>query len=108
MAEVSDVSDFLIGIPGVTIMELGEPAELASGDRIAGKLLVLGYGRNRCIPNVYVDGMPATFGASMTELGGYVWPEDVSAIEVYRRWSEAPAEYGSGCLVLIWTRRGRP
>ena len=107
-AEVNDVSDFMIGIPGVTIMELGEPVELTSGETVAGKLLVLGYGRNRCVPSVYVDGIPTAFGASITELGAYVWPEDVSAIEVYRRWSEAPVEYGSGCLVLIWTRRGRP
>jgi hypothetical protein len=104
---VNDISDFLIGIPGVTIMELGEPAALVTGETVVGKLLVLGHGRNQCVPNVYVDGMPAAFGASMNELGGYVWPEDVEAIEIYRRWSEAPAEYRSGCLVLIWTRRGR-
>jgi hypothetical protein len=105
--QVHDVSDYLLGIPGVNMLALADPIGLAG--EVQGRVIVLGYGSRMCLPSVYVDGMPTYFGASMQELSMYLGPEDVAAIEVYRRWAEAPAEYGGGrgCVVLIWTRRGR-
>ncbi len=94
--EVSHTYDYLSGIPGVNVLSLDSPI----GD--FGEVY-------ECLPRVYVDGRPTYFGASLNELSMYVGPEDVAAIEVYRRWSEAPVEYGGGggCVVLIWTRNGR-
>jgi hypothetical protein len=106
-AEINDVGDLLRGVPGVTIMDLPEP--LDSIDFITGRLLVLGYGTNRCIPRVYVDGRPFEYDGTVGSLEVLARPEDVYAIEIYRRSSEAPAEYsvaGEGCVILIWTRMG--
>jgi hypothetical protein len=105
--EVSHTYDYLSGIPGVNVLTLDNP--IGDAGEVYGRVLVLGSGTRQCLPRVYVDGRPTYFGASLNELSMYVGPEDVAAIEVYRRWSEAPVEYGGGggCVVLIWTRSGR-
>jgi hypothetical protein len=106
-AEVGDVGDLLRGVPGVTIMDLPEP--LDSINFISGKMMVLGYGTNRCVPRLYVDGAPFQYDGTVGALEVIARPEDVYAIEVYRRSSEAPAQYsvgGDGCVILVWTRMG--
>ncbi len=105
---VSDVYDFLAGVPGVTVMELPEPTE----DGLSGRVMMLGHGVGRCVPRMYVDGRELLgFDGSVELLGTVVWPEDVYAIELYSRASDAPVEYsalGEGCVVLLWTRVGAP
>jgi len=85
-------------------MDLPEPI-----DGISGRLLVLGYGTRRCIPSLYVDGLPFAYDGTVAMLESIARPEDLYAIEIYRRSSEAPIEYtvaGDGCVILVWTRRG--
>ncbi len=103
-AEISNVGDLLTGIPGVTVMDLPEPI-----DGITGRLLMLGYGEGRCIPRLYVDGSPFAYDGTVAMLETIARPEDLYAIEIYRRASETPTEYsvaGDGCVIVVWTRRG--
>ena len=103
-AEISNVGDLLTGIPGVTVMDLPEPI-----DGITGRLLMLGYGEGRCIPRLYVDGSPFAYDGTVAMLETIARPEDLYAIEIYRRASETPVEYsvaGDGCVIVVWTRRG--
>jgi hypothetical protein len=58
-----------------------------------------------CFPQVWVDGVRDVDGQSMLDR---LDPDDVEAVEVYRRASFAPPEYidDSGCgSILAWTRR---
>jgi hypothetical protein len=106
-AEISSVGDLLTGIPGVNVMDIPEPID--STDLVSGRLLVLGYGTRRCIPNLYVDGLPFAYDGTVGMLEIIARPEDLYAVEIYRRVSEAPIEYsvaGDGCVILVWTRRG--
>jgi hypothetical protein len=103
-AEVADVSDFIMGMPGVTIMDLPEPIE-----GISGRMLMLGHGTRRCVPNVYVDNVPYNYDGTVRDLEAIARPEDVFAIEIYQRSSEVPVEYAAGgvqCVLVFWTRRG--
>ncbi len=103
-AQVADVSDFIMGMPGVTIMDLPEPIE-----GISGRMLVLGHGSRRCVPNVYVDNVPYDYDGTVRDLELIARPEDVYAIEIYQRSSEIPVEYASGgvqCVLVFWTRGG--
>jgi len=103
-AAVADVSDFIMGMPGVTIMDLPEPIE-----GLSGRLLMLGHGSRRCVPNVYVDNVPYNYDGTVRDLEVIARPEDVYAIEIYQRSSEVPVEYATGgaqCVLVFWTRRG--
>lgn len=65
------------------------------------------------LPLVFVDGMRLLVDLPSDIYGsGAVSLDDIAAIEVYRRPSEIPAQYGgaeSGCgVVLIWTKRRPP
>lgn len=63
------------------------------------------------VPRIFVDGMLITVSERdrdvTRDLDQAVRPQDVLAIEVYRRPVEVPAQYGgaeSGCgVILIWT-----
>ncbi len=103
-AEVNDVSDYIMGMPGVTIMDLPEPIE-----GVSGRMLMLGHGTRRCVPNVFVDGIQYDYDGTVKEIEIMARPEDVYAIEIYQRSSEIPPEFisaGVQCALVFWTRRG--
>lgn len=63
--------------------------------------------RGYCPPTVYVDGHRQV-GAF--DLDGYLIPDDILAVEVYRGLAQTPMEWAApgGCgVVLIWSRWGR-
>ncbi|MDT8368176.1 MAG: carboxypeptidase-like regulatory domain-containing protein [Longimicrobiales bacterium] len=60
-----------------------------------------------CIPNYFLDG---TRMQGQSELLDFVSLQDVQAVEIYRRASEIPVEFGgmtsNGCgVILVWTGR---
>jgi len=94
------IADLLQNIPGVTLTPTGPMGRRTI--RLTGMMSI----RQGCAtPRIFLDGRLTT-----DDIDGTVDPQDVLAIEVYRRPAEVPAEYGgsaSGCGVLvIWTRRG--
>jgi len=127
------VTDLLAGIPGVRVVP-GTSGLDRAGIELDGSLLSHG---GRCHPRVFVDGimvirgdarprgldvsgLPAATEAALPgaerpemELDDLVQPEDIQAVEVYRRGSEVPVRFGgtstsTQCgVVVIWTRRGR-
>ena len=102
---VSNVTELLTGMPGVTVLD-SKPGMIGSMVVVDGMLSARGCGPLR----VFIDGFLVSI-EDFQSFGSLVRPEDVIAIEVYRRASEIPPEYGgpeSGCgVLLIWTRRGR-
>ena len=127
------VTDLLAGIPGARVVP-GTSGLGRAGIELDGSLLSHG---GRCHPRVFVDGimvirgdarargldvsgLPAATEAALPgaerpemELDDLVQPEDIQAVEVYRRASEVPVRFGgtstsTQCgVVVIWTRRGR-
>lgn len=92
---VFQFSDILRGIPGI----------IYSGDVIQFR----GQGPNGdCTPNVYIDGALQFGGA---DLSATVLPDDVAGVEVYRRVSETPLQWGGfngSCgTIVVWTKGGR-
>jgi hypothetical protein len=95
------VTDALRMIPGIHV------APTAMGEAV--------YGRQGCIPAVYLDGSPlpgdpgTTFGPRGTppDINAFVQPSDIMGIEVYTGLGEAPPQYSSNAcgVILIWTRR---
>jgi hypothetical protein len=98
----SDVLDFLYGIPNVSVTTDSEGA-----GSVGNKLVVFYTAGGVCVPRVYVDDIEIIDGARATSLASLVRPEDVLGIEVYRRLAETPIRFGRGCVLIIWTRRGR-
>jgi hypothetical protein len=102
-----DFADLMVAVPGLRVTEVVEPVE-----GLSGKLLTMnaparagGY----CTPRIYLDGVPTMYDGSVADLAGLARPEDIIAIEIYRRSSEVPAQFsdfGEGCAILMWTRRG--
>lgn len=93
--EARDLGDLFVGIPGVSVGNHGVSLRGMSSIR------------RGCSPSVFLDGVRV-----QTESWEKVaHPMDVEAIEIYRRPSEVPAQYGgamSGCgVILIWMRRGK-
>ena len=88
------LAHLLYGIPGVRVGKTGEVS-------LTGMASLYG----RCSTNVYLDGLRIE-DAGWTRS---VHPMDVEGLEVYRRPSEIPPQYGgpdSGCgVILIWTRK---
>ena len=89
-------SDLFVGMPNVRLAGNGD--ELLIRSR-------MGY----CPPKIYVDGLPQPGGRQSLE--GIVQLEAILAVEVYRRASELPIQYGgpnnTGCgVVLFWTKMG--
>lgn len=102
-------ADLLAGTPGVYFSYDGYLGEgLACGNFGA-------YGRSM-IPQVFIDGVRVEFphirgAGSSVHLDTLVPITMVSAIEIYPRAGQAPAEFGatrasrsSSCIVLIWTK----
>ncbi len=89
-------SDLFIGIPNVQI-------------RGWDQLLIRNPFRGFCAPMIYVDGLPQPGGRQSLEY--IVQLEAIVAVEVYRRASELPIQYGgannTGCgVVVFWTKTG--
>jgi hypothetical protein len=112
--------DLLRGVPGVTMLPNpagygGVVPSLTGMRSMRGQ--VSGAGAGCIVPRIYVDGRLAYDPDPTRDLGdvydlvsGAAQPGDVVAIEVYRRASEVPAEYGgaqAGCgAILVWTAVG--
>ena len=87
-------SDLFVGMLGVRVTD----------DRV----LINTAGRV-CSPQVWVDGLPQSVGADFAL--DFVMPlEALAAVELYRRATEVPLQYGgsrAGCGVLLfWTKTG--
>lgn len=89
-------SDLLRGVPGVTVgrIEYGRAeVYLGSGERL------------RCPPAIYLDGVYQA-GMQLDDIP----PEDLGAVELYRRETETPVEFmrsRSTCgAIVIWTPDG--
>lgn len=90
---VFNTADLLRGIPGVR----------ASG----GGITCNGSG-----PRVFVDGTQLALPDSGVDLGALPFPEEIAGIEVYRRLSSLPLQYGGTfdgasqgrCTFLVWTK----
>jgi hypothetical protein len=97
------VTDLLTGVPGIEVLD-AEPGQIGSSVRFRG---IRSIEESCGPPRTFVDGRVVEF--EMLEM--LVQPEDVYAIEAYRRPSEIPTEYrgaNSACgVLLIWTMRGR-
>jgi hypothetical protein len=76
----------------------------------SGRIAVMGTGRRRCIPEIYVDGFRQGWADGDIEM--VVAGLDVEGIEVYRG-METPLEFASAAgmrscgAIVIWTRRRR-
>ena len=95
------MSDVLRGTPGITI----SPGTNLQGDQI---LMRGTSGAGSCTPAVYLDGVRATMPDGT--LDDLVDPQQVRAIEVYSRSTNAPMSFQSqnGCgTIVIWTGRRR-
>ena len=97
------VTELLTGVRGIEVLD-AQPGQIGSSVRFRG---IMSIERSCGPPRTLVDGMAVEF--EMLEM--LVQPEEVYAIEAYRRPSEIPTEYSganSACgLLLIWTMRGR-
>ena len=90
-----------------------ESLAMRTSDLFVGMLNVAFTGGNRlmingCAPNIYVDGRPYWGVESLEDI---VPLEVVAAVELYRRGSETPLQYGvannTRCgVVLFWTKTG--
>lgn len=105
--------DVLRAVPGVLVHEPGTVGRGRSSLMSTG---MVSAQRKCSLPRVYLDGLLVTSGIGSLDEQLYavnhaIRPHDLEAIEVYRRPSEIPAEYGgaeSGCgVILVWSRRGR-
>ena len=128
------MSDLLHSIPGVEALPSGSGLSRA-GIGFRGSRLSQG---GACHPRVYIDGLVVIRGDARARglnvqgfpdfatevrrtdpsmrgeiaLDDFLMPEDVQAVEVYRRASEVPARFGgtsteTQCgVIAIWTRRG--
>ena len=87
-------TDLLFGIPGVRV--IGDRVQIRAAARL-------------CSPQVWVDGILQSIDADFP-LDFIVPFQDVAAVEVYRRGTEVPLQYGgtrAGCgVILFWTKTG--
>jgi TonB-dependent Receptor Plug Domain len=95
------VSDWMRGIPGVSVDNLGHL-------RLRGVSSMTGV----CSYRVFLDGLLVVtkpYGEDAEWVRELVRPDDVEGIEVYARPSEVPIQYsgaqGACGVILIWTRR---
>ncbi|HVE78247.1 MAG TPA: carboxypeptidase regulatory-like domain-containing protein [Gemmatimonadaceae bacterium] len=84
------VTNLLMTVPGLR------------GGHANGRPVIVG--RDDCVPEVYLDGVLLSGGAS--ELDRWVRPADVGGIEVYADPTLAPPQYSHGncATVLVWTQ----
>jgi hypothetical protein len=121
-----NVSEYMRGIPGVSFS--GGLVLFKSFRSSGGPQDAEGNALGMCEPNIWVDGIRmasaddfrtvtgSSFGDGFEDddlaqsLDDYVAPQDVIAIEVYRRVSATPLEWGGvGSLcgtIVIWTKAG--
>lgn len=89
-------SDFFVQIPGVTVVPVG-------GGLSRARVLI----RNRCQPNLFVDGVKVGGGRRRPLIDEIVRPEEIEGIEIYRSSSQTPTQFDqmdSRCgAILIWT-----
>lgn len=89
------ITDLLRGMPGVHVT--------GSGRSYAVRLRsVTGMAGGRCIPTVYLDGMPI----SANDLNDLVSPSDLTGVEVYPGISASPGEFPprQACgVIVLWT-----
>ncbi|MCL4865927.1 MAG: carboxypeptidase-like regulatory domain-containing protein [Gemmatimonadales bacterium] len=94
--EHRELGDLLRGEPGINVTRV----------RGGGWLIYAGRGSQRCLSQLYVDGIKFPKGTS-TDM---VTVSNLVAVEVYRSAAGVPLEYGgmtAACgVVLLWTRRG--
>jgi hypothetical protein len=97
-------TDLLRGIPGIQLI----PTNTGFGNVITMRG---GGASGRCLPTIYVDGMPAAQYADAT-IDAFLMPAMLEGVEVYSGITAPAALYSnSGCgVVAFWTRRdgGRP
>jgi hypothetical protein len=103
-------ADLFRGIPGVAVNTPGGGLNAFTGESVR-----FYDARGVCTPTVYVDGsrQPPTFTANAS-IDMIVPLQDLEAVEVYRRPSEIPVEYGAlgtntgadvVCgVLLLWTK----
>ncbi len=127
------LTDLLSDIPGVRVVPSSSGLS-RSGLSFRGSVLSMG---GACHPRVFVDGLIVILGDARVRgtdiygfpeqptdaeadpsnrpeiaLDDFVIPEDVEAVEVYRRASQVPVRFGgtstaTQCgVIAIWTRRG--
>jgi TonB-dependent Receptor Plug Domain len=103
-ATAHTVGELLQNIPGVSL----EPDPNGMGHTRPHFTGIQSEARACGLPRILVDNV----AIDTTDIESAIHPQDVLAMEVYRRPSEIPPEYGgatSACGVLvIWTRRGGP
>ena len=106
--------DLFYGINGVTVRPRGGVNSFL-GDQV----MMTRAGGGWCYPQVFLDGLRLPFDPSLESIATIVPLQAVEAVEVYRRPSEVPIEYGitqgsgsgnagmaSGCgIMIIWTKR---
>jgi hypothetical protein len=84
------------------ILNAMSPVQVVSDARGNGHIML----RGRCLPRVYIDGVPTNPNQSLDLL---VRPNDVEAIEVHTM-DTAPPEYANnGCgAIIVWIRAPEP
>jgi len=77
--------------------------------RLVGDRIFLRGTRDLCSPQIYLDGVPLSVGASLP-LDAIVPLEVLAGVEVYRSVAEVPLQYGgTGAVcgvILFWTKDG--
>ncbi len=113
------ISDLLHGLPDVRVIRRSDiESTVRFGTELArvnvgplslgedGAHQIVGDSPLRCSPLLYVDGIK--FGRA-DEVLDQVGPTDIEGIEIYRRATEVPPEFGglyARCgVILVWTRR---
>ncbi len=98
---MTNPSDAIRMLPGVTVV----PAAMGSFGRMIQ--MKSPFGNSVCIPTLYVDGFAYKPGEA--QLDDLLNPDQIQAIEVYTRQSQAPVQFTntmSGCgSVVVWTRQ---
>ena len=92
--------DLFRNIVGVSVQSPGFGSDQIRLRTIGGAL---------CDPLIYIDGVRSMSGAIGMTLGNLVPFNQISGIEIYRRPSEIPLEYGMGgttfCgVIVVWTK----
>jgi hypothetical protein len=76
----------------------------AANDQV-GVPIVLERRGGRCVPMLFMDGMPIG-RTDRTELRTMVSTEEIEGIEIYRSAAEMPADLADECgVIAVWTRR---
>ena len=79
------------------------------GVRVIGDRVQVGSILGNCSPRIWVDGLPQSINTDFPL--DFIAPfEALAVVEVYRRATEVPLQYGgtgAGCgVILFWTKTG--